>query len=342
MTYVSPLPYPRTGGTTGHHHRPLSHLPHTIMRITRMRLFGLGALVLALLAPAASAASAFQQMQDAAAATLNSGTQAAESVTGSAAAGLNMGDCTCGGGMGACVGLGLGLASSIQGDGRGHPSLCMHAGMRAVVVAIGCFDRSTKRPTDTIHPFPCMHTHTTVMAPAGSAAQVAFLQQVQKTKAVDPSAVFDAAVKSKAFNKVGAVACERAPSLCRVVMHCMYRLRSVHRSAAAQHTHTHTHTHTHSRQILENVEIQHRILENMPALKALSGFTEAHGRRLSDAEVSEWARACVRACVRAWVGGWVGGWARRMTVNQIERGGGRGGEGCDQISQHSWDAQSCL
>lgn len=73
------------------------------MRITRMRVLGLGALVLALLAPAASAQSALQQMQDAAKAaasdatsTLNSGAQAAEQVTGSAAAeaGLNMADST--------------------------------------------------------------------------------------------------------------------------------------------------------------------------------------------------------------------------------------------------------
>ena len=41
------------------------------------------------------------------------------------------------------------------------------------------------------------------MAPVGSAAHVAFLQQVQKTKALDPSAVFDQVIKSKAFSKVG-------------------------------------------------------------------------------------------------------------------------------------------
>ena len=46
------------------------------------------------------------------------------------------------------------------------------------------------------------HVHT-VMAPVGSPAQVSFLQKVQKTKAIDPSALFDQVVKSKAFNLVG-------------------------------------------------------------------------------------------------------------------------------------------
>lgn len=59
------------------------------------------------------------------------------------------------------------------------------------------------------------------------------------------------------------------------------------------------HPQPHPPQILTNVEIQHRILENMPALKALSGFSEVHGRRLSDAEVG--------GRVRMWVGGWVAG-----------------------------------
>lgn len=38
-------------------------------------------------------------------------------------------------------------------------------------------------------------------------------------------------------------------------------------------------------QILDNVEIQHRILENIPALQAIAGFNEIQGRRLSDQEV---------------------------------------------------------
>jgi hypothetical protein len=45
-------------------------------------------------------------------------------------------------------------------------------------------------------------------------------------------------------------------------------------------------THTNA-QILDNVEIQHRILENVPALKAVSGFSEVHGRKLGDQEVSK-------------------------------------------------------
>lgn len=40
------------------------------------------------------------------------------------------------------------------------------------------------------------------MAPIGSPAQVSFLQKVQKTKAIDPSALFDQVVKSQAFSKV--------------------------------------------------------------------------------------------------------------------------------------------
>lgn len=45
------------------------------------------------------------------------------------------------------------------------------------------------------------------MAPVGSPAQVSFLQKVQKTKAIDPSALFDQVVKSKAFKQVGGRGC---------------------------------------------------------------------------------------------------------------------------------------
>jgi hypothetical protein len=47
------------------------------------------------------------------------------------------------------------------------------------------------------------------MAPAGSPAKLAFLQQVQKTKTLNPSALFDQVIKSKAFNKVRALLCAR-------------------------------------------------------------------------------------------------------------------------------------
>lgn len=56
---------------------------------------------------------------------------------------------------------------------------------------------------------------------------------------------------------------------------CMYvRKRPIHPPHPFPH-----------QQILDNVEIQHRILESIPTLKALSGFSEAHGRKLSDQEV---------------------------------------------------------
>ncbi|EKU22120.1 hypothetical protein NGA_0024302 [Nannochloropsis gaditana CCMP526] len=38
--------------------------------------------------------------------------------------------------------------------------------------------------------------------------------------------------------------------------------------------------------ILENVEIQHRIIEGVPILGAVSGFREARGRRLTDQETT--------------------------------------------------------
>jgi hypothetical protein len=48
----------------------------------------------------------------------------------------------------------------------------------------------------------------------------------------------------------------------------------------------HVSMYTHTRaQILDNVEIQHRIVESIPALHALPGFGEIRGRRLSDQEV---------------------------------------------------------
>ena len=37
--------------------------------------------------------------------------------------------------------------------------------------------------------------------------------------------------------------------------------------------------------LLKNVEIQHKILEEMPLLAAFNGFKQARGRRLSDEDV---------------------------------------------------------
>ena len=49
------------------------------------------------------------------------------------------------------------------------------------------------------------------------------------------------------------------------------------------------------KKILGNVEIQHRVLEEMPILHAVPGFADVHGRRLSDEEVrmkgtGDWVR----------------------------------------------------
>lgn len=52
------------------------------------------------------------------------------------------------------------------------------------------------------------------------------------------------------------------------------------------HPSIHVYLHTPTQVIQNNVEIQHRILEEFPLLAAYDGFKQARGRRLSDEDVS--------------------------------------------------------
>jgi hypothetical protein len=57
-----------------------------------------------------------------------------------------------------------------------------------------------------------------------------------------------------------------------------------------------------SQKLLNNPEIQHRLLEEMPLLGAIPGFKAVTGRRLSNEAVSPLARVCLvwfaRSCER--------------------------------------------
>lgn len=168
------------------------------MRIARMRLFGLGALLVALVAPAASAQSALDQMQDAinqaASETMTSTQQSLDSIAPETPE-LNYAD-------GAC------LRVVSQSRGRQGELVGWRGGSRWLSrCRAPTHGRSIDRPTDRLM-YPSTHTRTAFEA-SGSVAKLKFLQDVQKSKKIDPAALFDEMVKSKAFSKVRVWAVQR-------------------------------------------------------------------------------------------------------------------------------------
>jgi len=112
--------------------------------------------------------------------------------------------------------------------------------------------------------------------PVGSASKLAFFQNVKKAGGLDALELFDTVFKSKAFGV-------RPVCLCAVIPSRVLRLFSVCPSPPlppplplppCQ-----------NQQILDNVEVQHRLMEEIPILGAIPGFQEVKGRRLSDEEV---------------------------------------------------------